>query len=482
MLNHFSLSSRIALLISLAGVGVGVVAGFTAGAQPLYLGVALGAIAITIYFFAKFEQAVISLLVVRSSLDIFTTSGIPSTLKQIPATFALGLDALILLYVTVLLLTGRRVRTDKFWWVFAGWIALQGLWLILLALGGLGLDASFLPASVREWVRLFSLLMVYLLVMQLIEKLTPEKIVSLLFLSLISPITVALMQIFLPSVITQVIGDGDGGVVVSEGARIYGTFGHPNSFAVYLLLFIGLTWWKLGYSKRRLPWLLLLGLLVFVLSTTKTLIALVMLFTFIIFMIAPKLSLANLIGGVLLFAVVIGLFVSSQLGQQRLAGIANTPLLNPNIDISRAILLSQSDYNSFNWRLAQWDHLIHAWQQFPIFGYGLGLSNYVSTNNLLPHNDYIRALVEGGVVGLGILLIFFAAQIVRLVQLIRRTPSGSVQQQLCFILLAIFIATPIGMLSENIAICTAFYFYYWTAFAVAGWRWNEIQTLDKNYP
>ena len=100
---------------------------------------------------------------------------------------------------------------------------------------------------------------------------------------------------------------------LSEGVRINGTFGHPNSFAVYLLLFIGLTCWKLTYSTRRLPWFLLLGLLVFVFSTTRTMIALVMLCVFVIVMIAPKLSITNLIGGVLLFAIVIGLFASTRL-------------------------------------------------------------------------------------------------------------------------------------------------------------------------
>ena len=479
---RYGRSSRLELLVVLACIGVGIATGFFAGANPFYVGLALGAVSIVCYFFARFEQAVIGLLILRSSLDIFTTGVVPYSLSPIPGVFALGLDVLVLLYVTVRLLTGQSVRTDRFWWCFAGWVMLQGVWVILLAFGGLGLTASFLPASIREWLRLFSLLMVYLVVMQLQDRLHPEKVVSVLFLSLILPITIALLQIFLPSALPFLIANGgDGGTIVSD-SRIGGTFAHANNFAIYLLLFISLTWWKLGYSRRSWLWVLLLGLLVFLLSTTKTVIALVMLFVFVIVIVAPKLTATKLIGGVLLFTAVIGLFVSTEFGQQRLAAIANTPLLNPDIDLSRAILLSNTDYNSFNWRLAQWTYLIQAWQRFPIFGYGLGLSTYVSTNSLLPHNDYIRALVEQGVVGLGTLVLFLTAQVVRLVQLLWRTSNNSVEHQLCLILLAICLAKPVGMLSENILVFTAFYFYYWTVFAVCGWNWNDTQAEDKSMP
>ncbi len=83
----------------------------------------------------------------------------------------------------------------------------------------------------------------------------------------------------------------------------------------------------------------------------------------ILVLIAPRLNLINLIGGALLFAVVIVLFASTEFGQQRLASLTQTPLLNPDLDISRAILLSHGDGNSFNWRLAQWSLLIQAWEQ-----------------------------------------------------------------------------------------------------------------------
>ncbi len=463
-------SSRLAVWVGVGGVLIGTAAGLLVGAHALYLGLAVGAVATVIYFFANFEQVGLGVLILRSSLDMFSA-------QQIPSAFAVGLDALVLLYVTVMLLTGRTVRTDGFWWFLTGWVALQGLWVILLPLGGLGLDASYLLDSLREWVRLFSWLMVYLLVMQLKERMPPEQAISFLFFSLVLPITVASMQVFLPSL--------SGGVDVSGThdsageSRITGTFPIANTFATFLFLFIGLTIWKLGQSKRRWPWLLLLGVLAFFYVGTKSLFSLTMLAVFVLVLIAPRLSLPSLIGGVFLFALVIGLFGSTEFGQHRLGSIANTPLLNPDIDIWRAILLSEGDDNSFNWRLSQWYLELTRWQLYPFLGYGLGLSIPAAGNGFLPHNDYIRALVEGGIVGFVTFIGFFVAQVVRLVRLIRYAPYGGAQRSLCLILLAVLLAIPAGMATENIWSHTTLFFYWWPVFAIAGWDWNEQQPAEN---
>ena len=93
------------------------------------------------------------------------------------------------------------------------------------------------------------------------------------------------------------------------------TLGHPNTFGTFVLLFIGLTNWKLGHSKKRAPWLLLLGVLAFFFVGTKALFTIFMLAIFILVLIIPRLSLPNLLGGILLFSVVIGLFVMTEFGQ-----------------------------------------------------------------------------------------------------------------------------------------------------------------------
>ncbi len=464
-------SNRLLSLILLIGlVGVGVAAGLCAAAKPFYLALLLVAAFGIIYFFAKFEQAVIGLLIIRSSLDAFSA-------QQIPAAYSLAVDALTLLYVAVKLLTGQPVKVDKFWWLFAAWVIFQGLWVILLPIGGLGLNGSYLADAIREWVRLFTWVILYLLVMQLADKIPPQKYISLLLLCLVLPVTVALMQSFVPSLLPAVFSpmdtsDFDAGKGV---ARLQGTIGHPNSFAVYLLLFIGLTCWKLGNYSPRWLWGILLALLAFVFVGAKMLMSLGMLATFVLVLTVPRLNLLNLVGAIILFSLIIGLFASTPFGQERLASIAQTPLVNPNIDVSRAILLAKGDNNSFNWRLGQWYTLLNAWKQHPMLGYGLGLSIPVASNHYLPHDDYIRALIEGGIVGLVTFVGFICAQALHLINIMRRVSRESKQYSFCLILLAVLLSTPVGMITENVWSCTTFYFYWWAVFPVAGWNWHQAE-------
>jgi O-antigen ligase len=245
-------------------------------------------------------------------------------------------------------------------------------------------------------------------------------------------------------------------------------------------MFMGLTYWRFTQSKQRWPWALLLGLLAFFFVSTKSLFGLMMLGTFIVVLIAPRLSPVSLIGGILLFVVVIGLFGSTEFGQERLGSIGQTPLGNPDIDIWRAILLSAGDGNSFNWRIMQWTYLMGQWQLHPILGYGLGISAYVSTNKLYPHNDYVRALVEGGIVGFVLFLLLFAVQIVRLIQLYNNASPKTGQRELCLVMLAIVLAIPVGMITENIWSHTTLFFYWWTLFAVVSWDWSEPQTAENS--
>ncbi|MBW4616218.1 MAG: O-antigen ligase family protein [Desmonostoc vinosum HA7617-LM4] len=474
MLTNQSSNSPLSLWVGLAGVGIGILIGILTGAQPLFLTLAVGAIPFVFLFFAKFEQTVIGLLILRSALDPFSD-------QQVPAAFALGLDALILLYVVVALLTGRIVRTDRFWWLFAGWVALQGLWVIfiILPVGGMEFDSTVLLDSIREWVRLFSWLMVYLLVMQLKDRIHPRQIIFALFFALVIPLTVAFMQVVLPASLLPSVLQGTADPISGVISRVNGTLGLSNTFATFLLLFIGLTYWQLGQSQRRWPWLVLLGLLCFFYVSTKALFSLMMLGVFILVLIAPRLNIINLIAGVLLFGVVIALFASTEFGQQRLHSLLQTPLFNPDMDISRALILSKGDNNSFNWRLSQWSYLLQAWQESPFFGHGLATSRHLTIYKNYAHNDYMMALVEGGVVGFIIFLTFLGAQVTRLVYLLH-TSSNKAQQKLCWVLLAMLLSILVGMITENIWTHTTLFFYWWTLFAVAAWNWNQSEHLDNS--
>jgi O-antigen ligase len=451
------------------GIAVGIVAGLLSGTKPVYLSLIFVLLAVLIYFFTNFEQAVLGLLILRSSLDIFSA-------QQLPAALAIGIDGLTLLYVAVQLFRKKQVHIDNFFWIFAGWVALQVLWIVLLPIGGLGFDGSYLIAAIREWARLFSWLMTYLLVMQLKERIAPTRVISLLFLGLVAPLTLAALQSFLPpSALPDILSAKSFG----DGSRISGTLGHSNTFATFLLLFISLTCWRIKQGTNRLAWMLLLGIILFFYVRTMALFSLLMLAVFVVVLITPRANIFKLFAGLLLVGATITLFASTEFGQARLGSLANTPLLNRDMDISRAILLSAGDNNSFNWRIAQWTYLLDQWKQYPIFGYGLGTSIYVSTNKLLPHNDYVRALVEGGVVGLITFLTFLGVQVLYLLRLVRLSVRENVQTDFCLTLLAVLLALPVGMLTENIWSHTTFFFYWWTLFSVVDWDWSQKKEVKQ---
>jgi O-antigen ligase len=450
-------------LVAIVGVLTGIMTVFPIGISPLYI-IALAFTPVFIrFFFKNFELSVIGLLIIRSALDPFTEKGLTSL-------FAIGLSGLTLTYIIVRLLSKRKVQIDSFFYFFALWIALQGLWVILLPLGGLGFDGEHLSDAVREWARMFSWLMAYLLTLQLKERISPENFINYLFLALVIPIGVAFLQLLVPDHLLPTF------LAINrnqESLRINGTLGVANTFATFLVFFSGLTYWKLNNTQKRLPWILLLIVLTFFVINTKTLVGVSMLLVLITSLIIPQLSLRNLISSTALIAVIFGTFLSTEFGQARLELLAQTPLLNPDIDVSRAVLLSGQDYNSFNWRIAQWTALLNHWQFSQVLGYGLQMTNYLGPMFAWAHNDYVRVLVEEGVVGLTLFLVFLGTQLLRLLKLIISPFTAKSQKTFCLVLFANMLAIMVGMLTENIWSHTALFFYWFSMSAIASWNWES---------
>jgi O-antigen ligase len=457
--------------IGMLGIPIGLAIGFLTGTRSLQIGLLIFTPLFIAFFFANFEQVVLGLLILRGFLDPFSRQGLTRV-------FAVGLSGLTLTYITVRLLSKQPVKIDGFWWVFAGWVAVQGIWVVLLPLGGLGSGEENLSNAAGEWVRIFSWLMGYLLTMQLKDRLHPEQFVNQLLFALIVPLSAATLQLILPasllpSFLTIPSGDPD-------ESRINGTLGLSNTFATFLIFFIGLTYWKLIKAQRRLPWVILLITLVFFLVSTKTLVGIFMLIVLIGVLVVPRLSPVNLFGSVILLILFFGLFASTDFGRERLASITQTPLLNPDIDVSRSILLSFQDNNSFNWRIAQWTSLLGHWQNHPILGYGLQTSASLGYLFAYAHNDYVRALVEEGIVGLILFLTFLGIQFIRLFLLIYSPASSKTQRSFCLVLIAILLAAMVGMITENIWSHTTLFFYWFSMLAIAGWDWGKTMTASSD--
>ena len=453
-----------------AVVVVGLLVGLIAGAIPSLLILGMGCAVVLVCLLTHFEQTIIGLIILEGSTTVF----------HLYSELHLGLALIAICWATIKLAMGRPIYTDWFWWCFCGWVMLQGLWIILLPLGGLGLDGTFFASSLQEWIRLFSLLMIYLLVMQLKDRISPQKLLTLLFLSLIGPVTVGLLQMFVPSILPSFLLGASSGFSQVGGAvtvsRVAGTFKYHLEFAYYLVLFIALTWWKVETSSKRRRYLLLLGVLTLLLAGTKSLTGLVMFAVMIMVIILPKLNPVKLISGFAFVGVSIALFGNSPYGQKRFEQIFNTPLLNPDIDVSRAILLQETSFsNSFNWRLGHWYHYISLWRDHPLLGFGLGSGSEVSGIGIGTHSVYIQVLVETGLIGIFLFLLFLLAHFIRLFFMLQKVPQNSDQFKLCLVLLALNIAILLGMFTDNV-FAKQFLFHWWIVLAIAGWNWGHQRT------
>lgn len=464
------------ILVIFGGVLVAAVMGWGAGINFV---IPLAMVVLVFSFLMlglRFEYTVLSLLCVRSAIDIFSA-------QQIPALFAIGLDLLAMAYVALLLLTRQKVHTNRFFWFFAAWVVFQGLWVILLPMGGLGMGAGHTIVAFREWIRLFSWLMVYLLVMQLKGKIHPRSVVKTLFLSLILPVFAASLQLILPaSALPQFLAHrGKAFTALENASRVNGTLGHPNTLVTFLVLFLGLLYWQMIHAKRSWPWLIPMGIVVFFIVATKALVGLVMTGVLITVIIAPRLSIPKFIGAIVVFGLIVALFASSEFGRERLLLFGTLPFFNPDLDLSRAILLRRLTTNSLYWRLEQWTLLLDAWQDERWLGYGWEASKFLTHLENKAHSDYVRALVEGGIIGFISYLTFLGGIAVHLVQICRSHLSTRVQGDLALVLLAMLIAMVVAMLTENIWSHTALFFYWLTLIALCSWDWRESDRL-KHQP
>lgn len=455
-------------LLGFAASLLGVIAVFAAGIKSFYISLLLFVPVLTTFFLKNFELSVIGILVLRSALDPFSQKGVTGA-------YAIGLSGITLFYVIYRLLLKQKVQIDAFWCIFAGWVALQGLWVALLPLGGLGFGGDHVTEASREWLRIFSWLMAYLLTLQLKGRVSPEKFVNCMMLALIVPVFTAFSQLFIPERFLPFF------MAVNHnqaGFRINGTLGVANTFSTFLIFFIGLTYWKITTVQKRLPWIALLVSLVFLLVNTRTLVGIAMLVVLMIIMVLPRLSFGNLFGSVVLIVLMGAILMSTDFGRERLASISETPILNPDIDASRAVLLAAGDMNSFNWRVAQWTSLVGHWQYFPLFGYGLQTTDSLGPMFAWAHNDYVRVLVEEGVTGIVLFFSFLSAQFFRLFRLVMLQSIPNSQKNFCTAMIAFLVASMVGMLTENVWSHTALFVYWFALSAIADWQWTGNKPVE----
>jgi len=305
----------------------------------------------------------------------------------------------------ILVAVGLLLRRRQGLWP----VVVIGLWLGLwTSIAASGHGVSILTA--REGVREASIVALAVIVYNARDTLSLSVVTRLVQLVGIASALLALYQLATHT-----------GLPVGGETRSNGTFAHPNDAAVFFAVATMVSLWRYVYlGHRRLD--ALIGVIYLAAAvTTFSLGGLAgLLVMLIVFGLLRLGSLRLKLGGCAAAGLIVIAFLLTPLGAERVAQESSSKVSSTNIH-------GQAN-TSLAWRLLKWQTLLPEWEASPLFGQGLGTtvtaegtSNNGTAQNL-PHSEYVRYLVETGVVGL-ITLLWAVFILIRRLARSRATPG-----------------------------------------------------------
>ncbi len=380
-----------------------------------------------ILFLARPREAIIILLLIRSSLDAgreYFNVYVTEAFRITPATAA----SFVVIIGGILYLLGRRVAFHR--------IPLAGLMLIFLFISGIHFflveDLAF---SLMEFMRLLSGFLFFLLVWDLCrERGDVRAVINAILLSALIPLVSGLHQVIL-----------QGGQFITGFVRVYGTFVHPNPFAFFLIIILALTvnlFFVYPGKKERLCLfsLSLISVLCVLLSFTRTAWFGFLMIVFFATWFRERKLIWLLVALVLVFSVL-------------------TPFRARFYDLGTA-------FNSLAHRLSIWQGGLEHLPAVPLLGRGLGSFVLMDVFQETAHNDYLLIFFELGLAGLIVYLALAVTVLIRLLRDLRfpASPYGYALTGAAFSAAAVFFA---ASLLSNIIFRPALQWYFWALIAAA---------------
>jgi O-antigen ligase len=245
------------------------------------------------------------------------------------------------------------------------------------------------------------------------------------------------------------------GLSINHQIRSNGTFVHPNGAAMYFAIALAASLWRYLDRGRRRSDLVFAALYGAAAIATFSLSGLAGLFAMLVaFGTLRSGSFRLKLGSYVLTAVLAVAFLATPLGAQRVANESATHFSTAQHGTSNT---------SLAWRLIKWRSLIPVWERNPVLGQGLGTTVSVEgtsenvTAGKVPHNEYVRYLVETGVVGLVALVWALAL----LLHNLKRRRGSPAMPDAATLALAVLIGCMVNGLADNTLLYTT------TGYAVA---------------
>ncbi|WIG16362.1 O-antigen ligase family protein [Kocuria rosea] len=242
------------------------------------------------------------------------------------------------------------------------------------------------PDAFGELIRTASVLSVFFFVKSFQSIFTVSHVVWIMHIVCILSMAFTVFQLLTSS-----------GMIVEGVPRIAGAMAHPNSAA--LLYALGLTlataFFLNGYHRVVNMLLILAYASGILLTGSLGGIAAALVMIMVLGLRSRRLSVAARLGAVSGIAIMIVIFFNTPVGRERLSQLSGFDLA-----------ARSAESNSLEWRIGRWSELLFYWYESPFVGQGYGSSTTGSfLNGYVPHSEYVRILVEGGLVGTCVLLL-----------------------------------------------------------------------------
>jgi len=386
-------TSVIAALGTLAGNKALIVLPIAAAA-----GVGLGVLALT-----RFGLFVMVLLAIRASLDVARISGHAAGNTATNSASTKGLDpsslvGILFLLVAVLWLAAQLRRNGTL-----HGSRFRAAFLVFLAACGLSVIGSANhQSSALELLRLSAVVVMFVVLEQLMtNRRMRDRLLAGCFASAVFPILFTAFG----------IASGHPNSEVKGGfTRLTGTFTQANDFGRYLMV------------------LLIFGVAIYpyVQPRTKKVLGLVLLGCAGCMLLT--LTVTALIGTVV-GLVVVGFIQSKRLLAGLAIGLIASVIFVPNLlsrvtsagTVSSVQSVGGNSNSSLSWRIAYWTEVLPLANSNPVTGIGLNMTQYQTDAAKQPHNDFLRAYVETGLIGFGA----YAALMISMLGLGRRARDAS---------------------------------------------------------